>query len=218
MLLKTNTSFGCCFLFLGDHSTECTQGFFSRAALESYNAVIDRQIRSHASEQRLIPNLRFTCNGTITKWIIGAHRPIRPPASIHPQLQIWRRPPRESAYVRAGYTNITDLALTVHQNVYEVVPSSELRVQAGDALGFFQPSGEESTLLLYYLQEFDGSMNYRKESSIPLTSGFVLRTNLVEDVDLPLVTVEMGKGVTCGYILKDENPALFFRWHLFEEL
>ncbi len=180
---------------LGGGSTECVQGFLNREALETYGAVIDTHLRSHVQEQRLIPQLEFTCNGNITKWIIGGHRRPTPLGSAQPQLQVWRRLPTESAYNRIAYSEVTDLTLTDRPNVYEVVPSSPLMIQAGDILGYFQPSHEESGVLLYYLQEFDGPMNYRRVSNIPMESDFLLQINLIQDTDLPLVTVEIGKWI-----------------------
>ncbi len=104
---------------------------------------------------------------------------------------MWRKPPTGNAYSRVGYSTLADLAATDHQNVYELVPSSPLSVQVGDILGIFQP--EESEVTLYYHQRFGGPINYRKPANLSHDSGFVLLTSLVQDVDLPLVAVEIGE-------------------------
>ena len=51
----------------------CVQAFFRPAQLRQkvLEEIINYYVRA-ASDQRLFPDITFTCNGIITKWIIGA--------------------------------------------------------------------------------------------------------------------------------------------------
>ena len=40
-----------------------------------------------AQHQQITPDIRFTCDGMITKWIIGAYMA---GGSFNPELQVWR--------------------------------------------------------------------------------------------------------------------------------
>ena len=73
-------------------SPQCVQGFLNeeavRIAADVYATSDTYNIRTHERQQRIIPGIKFTCTGTLTKWIIGAQRtrntsyqPTAPPAS-----------------------------------------------------------------------------------------------------------------------------------------
>ena len=48
--------------------------------------------------QQITPNLKFTCDGLITKWIIGAGLPNR--GNSYPELQVWRNVGSNKCIVR----------------------------------------------------------------------------------------------------------------------
>ena len=41
-----------------------------------------------AQRQQITPDIKFTCDGMITKWIIGAN--LNSSSSTLPELQVWR--------------------------------------------------------------------------------------------------------------------------------
>ena len=84
-------------------------------------------IRTHQRQQRIIPGINFTCNGTLTKWIIGAQSTVTEATNPqYPQLQIWRRRWSSNTYDRTTFTNITALNATDDLNVYEYIPNPPL--------------------------------------------------------------------------------------------
>lgn len=123
---------------------DCTSGFMS---LGRMNKVLDNYIVSAPSNrQAIIPEIMFTCNGTITTWIFGGQWNGQIVASASPELQIWRSNGNGS-YNRVGSTeiNVTESNTT---RLYWYHLSPNLTFQEGDILGFYQPQSSESPLRL----------------------------------------------------------------------
>ena len=133
-------------------------------------------------QQRLFQNITFTCNGSITKWIVGARGSIS-----QPELQIWRNTGGNS-YTKAGFSLLPFSTLV--SNVAEYTLSTPLEFQEGDILGVYQPRQQDSTLVVYY-QERDGPANYREGNSPQST---VTLNNPGNQYDYPLVSVEISTG------------------------
>ena len=139
-------------------------------------------------QQHIIPDIKFTCNGTLTKWIIGARRR----QATNPQylqLQIWRQRRRPSnTYNRTTFSDITALNTTDDLNVYEYIPNPPLEFQANDILGLYQPRIRDTQVVVYY-QRGGGSRNFRHSNqNSPLTSTSASGGG---DNDLPLVAIEV---------------------------
>ena len=144
--------------------------------------------RAHANgwPQRIIPDIRFTCNGTLTKWIIGAQRTLTQAAN-HPQLQIWRQiQETPNPYDITTFSVITALNATSVLNVYEYVPNPPLEFQPNDVLGLYQPHIGDTQTVVYY-QWGGGPQNFLV---VPLPLSRRLGTVRVDN-DLPLVAVEV---------------------------
>ena len=137
-------------------------------------------------QQRVFPSIAFTCNGSITKWIVGGTTDNT--ESLEPELQIWRNTGGTS-YTKANYSPLPS-SLPVN-NVVEYTLSTPLEVQKGDILGVYQPKSKDSALVVYY-QEGDGPVNYEegKNSLSTVTLG-----NPGNQYDYPLVTVEISTGI-----------------------
>ena len=56
--------------------------------------------------QQLTPDIHFTCDGHITKWIVGAQFDSVVPLS-YPELQVWRNIGNESYLISGTILNIT---------------------------------------------------------------------------------------------------------------
>ena len=110
-----------------------------------------------SSESRLIPDWNFTCNGTITSFLVGADiRTVNLAGTrtLYPQVQIWRRtnassPVREYARVwseeirlEAGYFS--------PNGVLEYNLKDPFSFQAGDIFGIYQPIHSNSLVRVYY--------------------------------------------------------------------
>ena len=81
--------------------------------------------------QYIVPELSFSCNGTVTQWKVGLEEKDN---SQSVNLQIWRS-------VGAGeYTSVTEVVYTktVKDERIATVPVS-MSVMAGDMVGFYVP-------------------------------------------------------------------------------
>lgn len=120
--------------------SECTDGFPSLYHIEG-----NTDLENEEKRQVIIPDINFTCNGTINKWIFGAKWRGKPPAFT--ELQIWRRT-SDTDYTKVGNTTI--MAGTKNNSeIYEYQLDTPLAFQEGDILGYFQPKRDKSELNLY---------------------------------------------------------------------
>ena len=144
--------------------------------------------------QQVTPDIKFTCDGMITKWIIGANITLN--SSFYPELQVWRNIGNDM-YRKINGTFITTQTETSNR-IYEYDDFSPIPFQAGDILGVFLPENELTRLSLlsettnsptnYYLN----TNNSASESSfhtIDIQSTQLLRSQAYH----PLVSVEIGK-------------------------
>ena len=157
------------------------QGFLNeealRIAVDVFVANDTNNITTHERQQRIIPGIRFTCTGILTKWTIGAQRTLT--QTINPlQLQIWRQ------RRLINFSDITDLNATDDLNVYEYVPNPPLQFQSNDLLGLFQPRSADTQTVVYYL-EGGGPQNYYHSFRYSALSSYGLFDAMV-DTDIPL--------------------------------
>ena len=144
--------------------------------------------------QQITPDIKFTCDGMITKWIVGANWDSSD--SLYPELQVWRNIGNDM-YQKINGTFIT--APTENSNrIYEYDNFSPIPFQAGDILGVFLPENELARLSLlseitdsptnYYLttDDFDFESPF---DTIDIQSTQSMRSQAYH----PLVSVEIGK-------------------------
>ncbi len=144
-------------------------------------------------QQRIIPDISFTCSGTVTKWSVAGKE-----QNKHnlPQVQIWRE-----TFAGSGvqYTKVHGMSLPERDNdpslIYEFTATMD--VQPGDILGLFEP--KDSWLKLYYTDKY-GPVNYYMDTDdavTPPTGDFGISGADTKN-DLPLVTVEFCKYSVVG--------------------
>ena len=138
-------------------------------------------------KQRLFPDITFTCNGLVTKWIVGGTTDNT--ESLQPELQIWRNNGGTS-YTKANFSLLPFSALV--NNVAEYTLTTPLEFQEGDILGVYQPRRQDSALVVYY-QERDGPVNYEGLGITALST--VTLDTPHDQYDYPLVTVEISTGI-----------------------
>ena len=166
------------------------QGFLNEEAVRTAADVYATRatMTTHERQQRIIPGISFICNGTLTKWIIGARRK-QATNPQHLQLQIWRqRQGSSNTYDRTNFSDITALNTTDDLNVYEYIPNPPLEFQANDILGLYQPRVRDTEVVVYY-QEGSGPQNFAYSNRNSPTGDFTSQGG--QDNDLPLVTVEV---------------------------
>ena len=142
------------------------------------------------ANQRLFPEITFTCNGFIAEWIVGAKLQTNISSGQLPELQIWRSMDGGDKYQKVGFNLLTSNTRRVNNllNVYEYASNPPLKFQKGDILGVYQPV--DSEIELSY-QINDGPINYELDYTdaaniVPLSMQY----------DYPLVTVEITTSVS----------------------
>ena len=86
--------------------------------------------------QYIIPELNFSCNGTVTQWKVGIERG---GGGINPQsvnLQIWR------SVDTGAYTSVTEVVYTKTADERIATVPVSMSVMAGDMVGFYVPGGQ----------------------------------------------------------------------------
>ena len=135
--------------------------------------------------------MKFSCNGSVIKWIYGAVDQNRSTGDL-PELQIWRQTGLNS-YNKQG-SSLATANISIAPNVYEYYPVTPLEFQEGDIFGVHTPQRGNSQLLLYE-QRVSGPLNLRINSNVdspaPSTINSMLRT--VGPNDFPLVTIIISK-------------------------
>ena len=143
--------------------------------------------------QQISPDIRFTCDGMITKWIVGGAW-IKA-KSLYPEVQIWRSSGNDT-YQRINGTFI-EVETESENRVYEYDNFPPIPFQAGDILGVFLPRGTESKLRPRAESEH-GHTNYYVpiDASVSPYDSIDLQQvapKVLSSVYYPLVTVEIGK-------------------------
>ena len=143
---------------------------------------------SRPGQQRLFPDIRFTCNGFLTKWIFGAQT--QASGGRMPELQIWRlNSGSTNSYTKTNSSLITPNAVSGSPNVHEYVPSTPLQFNVGDILGVHQPPMDDPSQLVMYYQANTGPVNYRRNVNDPPNS--FNAGSPINQYDYPLVSVEI---------------------------
>ncbi len=147
----------------------------------------------HGGQQRIIPDITFTCSGTVTKWIVSAGNPPSDADKLPdrlPEVQFWRK----SATGSEIYTKIHGMTLLFGvesgPQIYEYNISA-VDVQPGDILGTFEP--DASSLRLYYTDQYGPGNYYKITTSTAFNGDFNVAGVDGSTNDMPLVTVEISK-------------------------
>ena len=132
-----------------------------------------------------------TCNGSITKWIVGGTT--NDGQNRMPELQIWRNTGgSDYSYTKANFS-ILSSSTPDSNNIVEHILNTPLEFLEGDILGVYQP--QDCALVVYY-QERDGPVKYRQGSSAQSTVTLDTPHN---QYDYPLVSVEINTGKLMPY-------------------
>ena len=111
-------------------------------SLERMNRVLDNYIVGAPwSESALLPETNFTCSGSILNLTFAAN--LRGgERQLFPEFQLWR--PNELDYQLVGRIIFNQADQIGSTLVYQRNGSPLLNFQAGDVLGFYQPSNDDS--------------------------------------------------------------------------
>lgn len=155
------------------------------------------RVNSRTGTQRVIPDIHFTCNGTITKWIIGGLTGRNGENNLL-ELQVWRSNVSENVtFIRTTTSVVNNFNATDDKNVYEYIPKSPLEVQEGDILGFFQP---EQSMLNMYVQPNGGPLNYGASNMLSSSLTVInLESSLLNQNDYPLISAVISKSAIVSF-------------------
>ena len=171
-------------------SLECASGF-----IDQENLTIGLQVRPRTQQQRIMPQLNFTCNGSLTKWIFAASWNGVSEHDLYPDLQIWR--PNGSGTYMKVQTSTVNITAQNTTNRYEYILNPPLEFRAGDIVGIFQPSQARSRLYMQYYQGnmFSLVMSYYLQTTTSQFQNFSTSGQGVTSQNvLPLITVEVETG------------------------
>ena len=145
----------------------------------------------HDPRQQISPEMNFTCDGMITKWIIGADFIMN--QDLYPEFQIWRNV-RDRVYIKIHSTSTIQFFPSLSDGTYVFDYFAPIPVKSGDILGILIPPGDSSKLRLrsaattppQYFIKTDGTDTQFDEIDIDQPS-------VSSSMYLPLVTVEISK-------------------------
>lgn len=139
-------------------SQRCTSGFMNVDRMERLLGYFSpdnvTQLLSATSIQVIIPQMNFTCDGSIQSLVFGADWFGN--TATYTEFQIWRKV-RENNYTKVGMSEIRIID-EESSRFYVYNLSSPLHYQAGDIVGYFQ--GRSSTTQLTILYERVSSDHY----------------------------------------------------------
>ena len=162
------------------------------ATLIQQNALMiqmSQEIRD--TSQYIYPEMRFTCNGTIIKWIYGGVQ--QPSGTMLPELQIWRQLGTDN-YNKIGSSLVT-ANTSIGTNLYEFIPQTPLEFKEGDIFGVHIPrmQGNDLHSLSLYEQKESGPFNLRDNGNPNSPLSTITGGLTTDGNDFPLVTVEISK-------------------------
>ena len=182
---------------LNADSLGCKHGFMSELRMMfvlGLETATWGSISSIVSQQFLTPDMRFTCNGMITKWIIAAHVNYHKPHTA--ELQLWRNT-SNGVYERINGTRIT--MTDSPRAVYEFDNFSPIPFQAGDFLGLYLPFSE---IIALYSEDTNSTINYyiTTHELHETSNDTIYTTSLASSYYHPMVSVEIserGTSIIC---------------------
>lgn len=150
----------------------------------------------------IIPDMTIASSGLLTKWSFAARfkydEDLNEGLQSFPELQIWRKSSESgNTYVKIAGTSMKPRP-TGYLNVFEYdISNDPVEVKAGDVLGVYQPSFEDTSYSLAFVAVSDTidyvPTNYIvREEDLPSQQVFHLRDGRVEQSQLlPLVFAEI---------------------------
>ena len=153
----------------------------------------------NSQRQQISPEIKITCNGLITKWIIGAEWTSGVSAYLYPELQVWRNVGNET-YRKMNGTYVFFPFSARANRIYEYTEFAPIPVESGDVLGIFIPPYSPSRLRLRFENDHinNPKVYYRSTDSSATSSPYEELDRQNNDPSLrtssyyPLVSLEIG--------------------------
>ena len=143
--------------------------------------------------QQIIPDIKLTCDGLITKWILGANWEGN--KNLYPELQVWRS--FGNGLFRKMNGTLINITMQSSTRIYEYDNFSPIPFLAGDILGAFLPQTESSKLILWSEKDIGPAVYYTSTGSATESPVDAIDLQHMPSLSsasyLPLVTVEISK-------------------------
>ena len=172
----------------------CASGFMSLETLETLVGLGDiGRLGNRDIRQQITPDINFTCDGVITKWIVGGFWVYNLALIPGPELQLWRKT-TSNTYTKINGTFVTSSANS-DNGIFSSSSFSPIPFQAGDILGIFVPHLGSTRLRLRF-ELSRGPLNYYRvispsTASTSLHTEFQLSNFTSSEVYRLLVSVEI---------------------------
>lgn len=159
--------------------------------------------------QTLIPDINFSCNGTITKLLFGAEWQGFTPGFT--QFQVWREISTGSMYKKVGEVTVR-VRTENSSGLYEYELESPIEFRDGDIFGYFQPNYNLSELDLY-LESSNRISTYHytqcEQCVYPPPLGHIHSLmGASTDTNYPLISVTTGELNVLHDLLEEEGSLM----------
>ena len=182
----------CFSCFIIDNPSCLGAGFQTSEMIQSKVLQVTN-VLGRTNRVRGFSDIRFTCDGIITKWIVGINDVT---GNTLPNIQLLR----SDMTVITSLTVDTNNGISTDTNVYEFTSLLNAEVKTGDILVV------NSTDVPVYYQEFNGPQNYMIDSSNTLIE--------VEANNYPLISVEFASGKLNQESTRRNKIKIFFYLHI----
>ena len=178
-------------LFIISDPPDCSCGFMSEErvyALNNIPLLNTGMRRDFDNRQMIFPDITFTCDGDVVKWIMAGKW--NDPRNQFPELQIWRLS-QGTTYTKQSGTSIT-ADNKEDDDIYEYTLTTPLPFQSGDILGILQPHRDDSKLQVRY-DDGGYSVYHHTDADVNNDIFDISGNGVTTETDIPLVTVVIGK-------------------------
>ena len=151
---------------------------------------------------RLIPDLRFGCNGSITQFTAGG---LVQTGQQVPKIQVWRERPTQCG---TYFKTVSDIPVdgsacnggitTISAGVYHCILKAAFRVQVqpGDILGVELPPSNSDSFEMFFTN--GGPRNYVFQNDISSGNDVLLSSRSSEVQEQPQINIVVGTDLTTG--------------------
>ena len=142
----------------------------------------------------LMPDMNFTCSGKIKGLLVGARIDSQIKDNSRPQLQIWRQEPISCAVscqinpqnfvtlVSSHTIDISEKFYSTDVHFYYNFPEP-IDFNAGDFIGFYQPSDESNVRLFYTTETFMPKQSVYVDNSSNVDNAIHVTSNISYALD-----------------------------------
>ena len=156
---------------------------------------------------RLIPEMTFTCNGTIVGFTVAGRQWTE--GSVDPIVQIWRQNSSQNIYYRTsvdeivvnketcGETSTVSQGSSDNDQVWycNLNATNRVPVQAGDILGLLLPPRNDSSFQLSFARVSRGPTNYVFEDQEVQAVDLCNKTGTKLNQEQPQIAVQVEPGL-----------------------